>query len=119
MASFLDQSIGSIRAWFPSLKSTEHHFGAVVILFVGQVRSLRSTGTNEVYRLIGIALGSCFGKDISKPLLLLSNSQEFFVGLGGVNSSSKSGAAVMPLSRQSPRRGNRLLGPVAATKEEA
>ena len=31
--------IGSISAWLPSRKSTEHQIGALVSVFVGQVRS--------------------------------------------------------------------------------
>ena len=33
--SFVSIPIGSISAWFPSLKSTEHHIGAFVIRFDG------------------------------------------------------------------------------------
>ncbi len=31
--------IGSIRAWFPSRRSTAHHSGALVMTLSGQVRS--------------------------------------------------------------------------------
>ncbi len=38
-------SIGSMSAWLPSRRSTEHHSGAVSMTWSGQVRSVRRTGT--------------------------------------------------------------------------
>ena len=35
--------IGSMSAWLPSRRSTAHHWGALVIFLVGQVRSGSST----------------------------------------------------------------------------
>ncbi|CAB4717522.1 unannotated protein [freshwater metagenome] len=46
MANLRGGSIGSINAWLPSRRSTEHHLGAAVIVFAGQVRSARSMGVN-------------------------------------------------------------------------
>ncbi len=39
-------SMGSMSAWLPSRRSTEHHFGALVSLRSGQWRSAISRGTN-------------------------------------------------------------------------
>ncbi len=54
-------SIGSIRAWLPSRRSTEHHSGALVSLLVrpGAVGELGS-GTNGWYFSNGIVFG-CAG----------------------------------------------------------
>ena len=53
-------SIGSIRAWLPSRRSTAHHRGALVSLWSGQVRSGSSSGTNGWYFSNGIVFG-CAG----------------------------------------------------------
>ncbi len=53
-------SIGSIRAWLPSRRSTEHHRGALVSLLSGHVRSGSSSGTNGWYLSNGIVFG-CAG----------------------------------------------------------
>lgn len=41
--------IGSMRAWLPSRRSTAHQRGACVMVFVGHVRSGRSTGSTDWY----------------------------------------------------------------------
>jgi hypothetical protein len=41
--------IGSMSAWLPSRRSTAHQRGAVVMRFVGQVRSGRSTAICSWY----------------------------------------------------------------------
>jgi hypothetical protein len=50
----------------PSRKSTEHHFGALLIALLGQVRSssepLFGNGLNLTYRDIGILEALCSGK---------------------------------------------------------
>ena len=51
-------SIGSIRAWFPSRRSTLAQRGARVNWRSGQVRSPRTSGTCERYLLKGIGDGS-------------------------------------------------------------
>ena len=43
-------SIGSISAWLPSRRSTEHHAGALSITTLGQVRSRSTSGTVGWYR---------------------------------------------------------------------
>src|SRR3954453_7816184 len=49
--------IGSMSAWLPSRRSTEHHCGACVMTFDGQVRSGRSMGGNAEYRENGMGDG--------------------------------------------------------------
>ena len=39
-------SIGSMSAWFPSRRSTEHHSGALVRRWSGHVRSASVSGSN-------------------------------------------------------------------------
>ena len=46
MRSLRVGSIGSMRAWLPSRRSTEHHSGALSMTTFGQVRSVSTTGTN-------------------------------------------------------------------------
>ena len=52
-------SIGSISAWLPSRRSTEHHSGAFSIRLLGQVRSGSSSGSgrNGRYFSKGIFFG--------------------------------------------------------------
>ena len=50
-------SIGSIRAWLPSRRSTEHQRGALSITTFGQVRSVSTIGTNGWYFSKGIFSG--------------------------------------------------------------
>jgi hypothetical protein len=50
-------SIGSISAWLPSRRSTEHHSGALSMRRSGQVRSVSTTGTKRRYLSKGIFLG--------------------------------------------------------------
>src|SRR5215510_1878362 len=50
-------SMGSIRAWLPSRRSTEHHSGAFSMRRLGQVRSWRTTGIQGRYFSNGIFLG--------------------------------------------------------------
>ena len=52
--------MGSMRAWLPSRRSTEHHRGAPVSTASGQVRSISLTGSNAWYLWIGIPDG-CWG----------------------------------------------------------
>ncbi len=60
MRSLRTGSIGSMRAWLPSRRSTAHHRGALVSLWSGQWRSGSSSGTNAWYFSNGIFLG-CAG----------------------------------------------------------
>ena len=52
-------SIGSMRAWLPSRRSTEHHSGALVIWRFGHSRSgkCRGSGKNGLYFSNGIFFG--------------------------------------------------------------
>src|ERR1700753_3569751 len=43
------ESIGSIRAWLPSRRSTAHQIGGLVITAFGHFRSLISIGFNGTY----------------------------------------------------------------------
>src|SRR5262245_48475031 len=43
------ESIGSIRAWLPSRKSTAHQIGGLVMTALGHRRSLRSMGLKGTY----------------------------------------------------------------------
>jgi hypothetical protein len=47
-------SIGSIKAWLPSRKSTLHQIGACVSTASGQVRSVNLTGAKALYLLEGV-----------------------------------------------------------------
>ena len=49
-------SIGSISAWLPSRRSTEHHSGALSMITFGQVRSVSTSGTCGRYLPNGIGL---------------------------------------------------------------
>ena len=60
MRSLRSGFMGSIRAWFPSRRSTEHHSGAVSITRSGQVRSARTIGTHGLYFSKGIFFGVTF-----------------------------------------------------------
>lgn len=42
-------TIGSTRAWLPSLRSTLHHIGALIISLFGHVRSGKSTTGTLLY----------------------------------------------------------------------
>src|SRR3954451_18587073 len=57
-------SIGSISAWLPSRRSTEHHSGALVVTTFGQVRSVSTIGTYAWYFSNGIFLGVTFAGGI-------------------------------------------------------
>ena len=46
MRSLRSGSMGSMSAWLPSRRSTEHHCGALVSLRSGHWRSGSSSGTN-------------------------------------------------------------------------
>src|SRR5690606_26254352 len=50
-------SIGSISAWLPSRRSTEHQRGALSITTFGQVRSVSTIGTYARYFSNGIFFG--------------------------------------------------------------
>ena len=58
-------SIGSISAWLPSRRSTEHQRGAFVSFLSGHVRSGSSRGTNGRYLSKGIRLGVTGGGAMS------------------------------------------------------
>jgi 3-oxoacyl-ACP reductase-like protein len=45
IASLRTGSIGSMSAWLPSRRSTEHQIGALSIILFGQVRSSSTIGT--------------------------------------------------------------------------
>src|SRR5690606_264493 len=49
--------IGSIRAWLPSRRSTEHQIGGAVMARVGHRRSGRSMGRTGVYLVAGFTRG--------------------------------------------------------------
>ena len=64
-------SIGSMRAWLPSRRSTLHHSGALSIVLLGQVRSVRTSGTQGEYFSKGIFFGVTFcGGMVSVPWVL-------------------------------------------------
>src|SRR5262249_58638298 len=50
-------SIGSMSAWFPSRKSTEHQRGAFTSCLLGQVRSGRESGMKARYLSKAIFFG--------------------------------------------------------------
>ena len=54
MRSLRSMSIGSIRAWLPSRRSTLHQMGGRVMRASGQVRSFRPTGANGRYLVLGV-----------------------------------------------------------------
>src|SRR4051812_17718322 len=60
-------SIGSIRAWLPSRRSTLHHSGALSIVLSGQVRSASEIGRKRSYLPNGIGFGvaGCGGIGVS------------------------------------------------------
>src|SRR5882762_3163259 len=64
-------SIGSMRAWLPSRRSTEHHRGALVIWRFGHSRSgrCRGSGKNGLYFSNGIffGMGDPFRADKKPP----------------------------------------------------
>src|SRR5882724_11872955 len=53
-------SIGSIRAWLPSRRSTLHQVGGAVIARLGHVRSAMSMGVNGRYLDAGVGNMSAF-----------------------------------------------------------
>ena len=57
MCSLRAGSIGSISAWLPSRRSTEHHSGALSMTRLGQVRSVSTIGTCGAYFANGMGLG--------------------------------------------------------------
>ena len=57
MCSLRAGSIGSISAWLPSRRSTEHHSGALSMTRLGHVRSVSTIGTYGAYFSNGIGLG--------------------------------------------------------------
>jgi hypothetical protein len=61
-------SIGSMRAWLPSRRSTEHQRGAFSIRRSGQVRSGRSSGRNGRYLSKGMRFGVTGSGGIAGPL---------------------------------------------------
>ena len=58
-------SIGSMSAWLPSRRSTEHHSGALSMTWSGQVRSARTIGICGRYLSNGIGLGVTLAGGIS------------------------------------------------------
>src|SRR6476646_6661251 len=66
------ESIGSIRAWLPSRRSTAHQIGGLVMTLLGHCRSLISIGLNGTY--FSPAWGIMgFWTDIGDLRLLLNN----------------------------------------------
>jgi hypothetical protein len=66
-------SIGSISAWLPSRRSTEHHSGALSITLSGQVRSVRRIGMNGRYLPNGIGFGVTLAGGMSgSPVVTLA-----------------------------------------------
>src|SRR5215467_7798662 len=57
MRRFRSGSIGSMRAWLPSRRSTEHQRGALTSFLSGQVRSGSSSGMKGRYLAKAIFLG--------------------------------------------------------------
>ena len=57
MCSLRTGSIGSISAWLPSRRSTEHHSGALSMTRLGHVRSVSTIGTCGAYLANGICIG--------------------------------------------------------------
>ena len=48
-SSFSSKFMGSIRAWLPSRRSTEHHTGALLMVLSGQVRPSMGWGVKGMY----------------------------------------------------------------------
>src|SRR5262249_29081261 len=67
-------SIGSMSAWLPSRRSTEHHSGAFWRRRLGQVRSCSTSGIHGWYFSNGIFLGVTGLRGIRRILLLSSTS---------------------------------------------
>jgi hypothetical protein len=83
--------MGSISAWLPSRRSTEHHTGGAVIVLAGQVRSGRLMGGNGLYFSIGIEdIGSTFEKQLCDQLE--STATLIATGCGGATRRSTIGS---------------------------
>src|SRR5437879_73581 len=67
-------SIGSMSAWLPSRRSTEHHSGAFWRRLLGQVRSCSTSGIHGWYFSKGIFLGVTGLRGIRRLLVLSSTS---------------------------------------------
>ena len=94
-------SIGSMRAWLPSRRSTAHQRGAWVITWSGQVRSgtwTSSCSWNGTYFWVGMPEG-CWG-------WITGLRPSHFVG-------------VQPVQQKLRDEGRPISGPAAAAKEEA
>ena len=61
-------SIGSMSAWLPSRRSTEHHSGALSMTTLGHVRSWRTIGTEARYLSNGILGGVELAGGMSAPV---------------------------------------------------
>src|SRR3954454_16240827 len=102
MRRFRSMSIGSIRAWLPSRRSTAHHLGARRIVADGQVRSASGTGSYGRYTSNGIFFG-CTG----------------WGGIGAVLGRVESGKQKTPRPEGAGGRGEHPEGCPLAEKEEA
>src|SRR3954469_13437094 len=102
MRRFRSMSIGSIRAWLPSRRSTAHHLGARVMVADGQVRSASGTGWYGRYSSNGIFFG-CTG----------------WGGIGAVLGRVESGKQKTPRPEGAGGRGEHPEGCPLAEKEEA
>ena len=81
--------IGSMRAWLPSRRSTAHQRGALLMTWVGQVRSGRSTAIwswKGTYFVTGIPDGCCGWIIVSPYVSLLS-----VLSLGNADSATRGG----------------------------
>src|ERR1035437_561870 len=95
-------SMGSMRAWLPSRRSTEHQIGAFQISRLGHSRSARRVGRGRkgTYFSTGIFLGLAGTGGILGVLLRLYRAGLRFAG------ETKTSCAVAGGRRRAPKRGS-------------
>ena len=113
MARLRVGDIGSISAWLPSRRSVESQRGARVMLFVGQVRSGRSTGLNGTYRWHGMPLGCWWTGATDGYVRLLGIVACFLRGMSALGFDGGQRTCLGPATREPA-----LQAPAAAAKEE-
>src|SRR5262245_9649059 len=105
-------SMGSIRAWLPSRRSTEHHRGALVMRWLGQERSSSASGSGRKgwYFSNGIFFGVTGSGGIALSLSCW---------LGNCHRKADRKAEKPPEPNRRRRRGEHLCGVLASGKKEA
>ena len=96
-------SIGSMRAWLPSRRSTEHHSGAFVMRWSGQVRSGSSSGRNGRYLSKGMRFGVTGSGGIrgSSSVQGVGTKKNLLPAAGGRRGERREGALAYISSRRS------------------